>query len=454
MKKILLLFILANSTLGSFAQYFGNPFYNPYNNPYNVGAQLGNAIGQAVATKNKYGRNQLRKAINEWGQCNNGSLSIEHGGVAICGSNGYFTSASVDDRIKSKLKSINSARQTINDINITEQGYFIIVYDDDQWYGALPSTVSSKLNTISSGTTFKSISFTDGGKYAILTSSRFYSNESAYQEFYDDHKYDYGTLYSVNICGNGAVFCYSDGVRFVGSIPEKVKNGFDKFSGTAKFVKFNSHGDYLICSSSGGYSYSIADANEGGYATTTSYNYLAIKAKEKAEKERKEREEKAAREKAQREKVAKLKQYANDLLIKNGELLEIESFTLLHPCTTENYSSGTARIKTTQTSFTITVPDESFTATIMGDPTSITTANGSSKLYQCTLGDKKVKLACSTQYNEKENRIILYLYSYNETVGKYLVVGYYSLKVASSPDSYDDLLRKEAVNSAPKFGLG
>ena len=90
------------------AQYFP---YNPYMNPgYQAGQQLGNALAQ----RSKYGRNQLRKAIDKWNTCNNGTLSLEHGAVALYGRNGYFCSAAVDDRISSKLKSINKDGEDIN----------------------------------------------------------------------------------------------------------------------------------------------------------------------------------------------------------------------------------------------------------------------------------------------------------------------------------------------------
>ena len=120
--------------------------YNPYNPYMNPGSQAGQQLGNAIAQRSKYGRNQLRKAIKKWGECNNGTLSLEHGAVALYGSNGYFCSAAVDDRISSKLKSINKSGGTINDVNITENGNFIVVYNDKEWYGVLPSGLKSVLD--------------------------------------------------------------------------------------------------------------------------------------------------------------------------------------------------------------------------------------------------------------------------------------------------------------------
>lgn len=243
-------------------------------NPYNPGYALGQQIGNAIQHSSKYGRNQLRKSIKKWGECKNASLSLGYGAVAIYGSNGYFCSATVDSRISSKLKSINKSGGNVIDINITENGNFIIIYNKGkEWYGVLPATLKKALDDFPYGTEFKSISFNESGTYAITTSKGFFSNNSVYQAFYDDNVNDFGELLSVNISGNGAVFCYSDKTRYCGRIPVEVESAIKKFSNTANFVKFNKHGDYIICSKYGSYSYSIGDADAGNNASTVYYDY-------------------------------------------------------------------------------------------------------------------------------------------------------------------------------------
>lgn len=283
--RIFMFGIILVSASKIWAQYYPYNPYNPYNQGYMMGQQLGQQIGNAIQRNNKYGRNQLRKAIKKWGECNNGSLSLEHGAVAIYGSNGYFCSSAVDDRISSKLNSINSSGGNIVDINITENGNFIIVYNSGKdWYGVLPPALNSALNDYSYGTKYKSISFNESGTYAITTSDGFQSNNAVYQAFYDDNVDEFGELLSVNVCGDGAVFCYSDKTRYCGHIPAVVESAICGFSGTANFVKFNKHGDYLICSKYGSYSFSIGDADAGGNASTVYYDYMAERGKIDKEK--------------------------------------------------------------------------------------------------------------------------------------------------------------------------
>ena len=169
-------------------------------------------------------------------------------------------------------------------MNITENGNFIVVYNDKEWYGVLPSGLKSVLDDYPYGTKFKSISFNESGTYAITTSNGFKSNNATYQSFYDENVEEYGKLYSVNICGDGAVFCYSDGTRYCGRIPIEVESAIRSFSHTAKFVKFNKHGDYLICDDYGSYSYSIGDADTGSNSSTVYYDWEKERIKNAKEK--------------------------------------------------------------------------------------------------------------------------------------------------------------------------
>ncbi|MDO4949303.1 MAG: tetratricopeptide repeat protein [Bacteroidales bacterium] len=268
------------------AQY--NPYYpinpygyyptNPYLDAFRAGEQIGKAINDAITSAvqdNIYDRSHIRNNINKWGKCENGALSINHGAVAIYGSNGYACT-SVDKRLLSKLEEINNDKKKITDVNITDNGYFIVVYDNGtNWYGVIPSSLSTALNNYPNNTVFRSISFNDAtGVYAITTSNGFETNNQMYNECYDANIGTKGQLLSANICNNGCVFCFSGGVVCCGYIPDNLILALNKFTITAQFVKFNRHGDYLICAANGGYSYHINDANACGDAHLSFHNVV------------------------------------------------------------------------------------------------------------------------------------------------------------------------------------
>ena len=124
MKRIaLIVFLLQWFMPQVHAQWYG---YNPYYNPFYVGNAMGNSIGQNIANNKAYSRNKLRKAIDKWSSCHNGTLTSNHGALAIYGDNGYHCTATVPEDVKDKLKEINKKPSSITDVNITEGGYYII----------------------------------------------------------------------------------------------------------------------------------------------------------------------------------------------------------------------------------------------------------------------------------------------------------------------------------------
>lgn len=254
-------------TLDAHAQW-GNG-YNPY---YNLGASMGNAISEGIQHNHNYGRRKLCKHIDKWGSCKNASLTINHGAVAIYDSNGYFCSATTPDHVGQRLKTINKNNETIDDVNITEGGHYVVVSNKGKnWWGYMPDAVVKKLKEISSLESIRSVSFTDNGTYAIVTDMHFFSNSDDYMNFFREKKNDLGVLLSANINGNGAVFCFSGGSAFCGTIPSVVSEAIKGVSFTPQYVKFNRQGHYIICGENGQFSYSIGNANPSATAATVSY---------------------------------------------------------------------------------------------------------------------------------------------------------------------------------------
>ncbi|MDO4819232.1 MAG: tetratricopeptide repeat protein, partial [Prevotella sp.] len=279
--RIVLFFICLICANDIHAQY-GYPYPytgNPYYDAYQTGRQLGKAIGDAITSiveDDIYDRSSIKKNINKWGECKNGTLSIKHGAIAIYKSNGYAYSYGVDKRLSSKIKEINNAHKSIDDVNITDNGYFIVVYDDGtDWYGVIPSSLSTALKKYPNGTVFRSISFNDEtGVYAITTSESFESNNKMYNDCFNENIGTKGQLLSANINDNGCVFCFSKGVEYCGYIPNNLKPAVKDWGYIPQFVKFNRHGDYLICGQNGGYSYRITDTNSCGDVQLTFHNVI------------------------------------------------------------------------------------------------------------------------------------------------------------------------------------
>lgn len=178
---------------------------------------------------------------------------------------------SIPPNLSAKIKEVYNAGGTFTDINITDGGYYILVWNENQWYGRLPQGLLDKLRSLPSETVFYSISFNDSGEYIIVTSDHFYSSSTSYINFFNAKKNELGNLYSANIWQSGAVFCFEKGSTFYGVVPSNVVEAMNSCGIAPRFVKYNQRGDYLICSSNGDCWYKIADVDKSVNAATTSY---------------------------------------------------------------------------------------------------------------------------------------------------------------------------------------
>lgn len=234
-----------------------------------------NALGEAMQTAAKnapYDRSSIRNSIRSWNSCRNGVLTCKNGAIAYYGTNGYQYTMSVPAYLSSKMKEVHYAGGIYTDINITDEGYYILVWNDTQWYGYLPQGLLDKLRSLPSSTRFRSVSFNDSGNYIIVTSDNFYTSSSSFLLFYQSKKEELGELYSANIWQNGVIFCFEKGPTFYGTVPTNVINAMNSFQGVPQYIKFNHRGDYLICSSTGYCAYNIVDIDKSQLASTSS-NY-------------------------------------------------------------------------------------------------------------------------------------------------------------------------------------
>lgn len=266
--------VLSFICFGEIWGQFRNPYRRsrPTTGDYVVGAL--SSLSQKISQEKKYGRNSLRKAINNWGKCKTGTLSLEYGAAAIYGNNGYLATATVNDELSEMLNSFHSRSMSIDDINILENGNYIVVYDNGRGiWGRFPNYIENAIRQIDDDGKVLSATLSEDNYFFIVTEDTLYTNSPVAAKFYREQKKTMGQLYSVSTSGTGTsqgiIFCFANGTSFFGYIPKEVKNAMDNFSGTAYFVKYNVRGDYLICSKSEYYHYHIVDVDQSSLAEMT-----------------------------------------------------------------------------------------------------------------------------------------------------------------------------------------
>ncbi|MCO7111776.1 hypothetical protein NIB75_02180 [Bacteroides uniformis] len=92
----------------------------------------------------------ITEAINKWGKCRTGAITMYGAGVGVYGNSGYAYTGSTPSKLKKRIEEANSSNAEITDINITENGNYVIILGGsvvlDSW---LSGCIPQKTGTIS-----------------------------------------------------------------------------------------------------------------------------------------------------------------------------------------------------------------------------------------------------------------------------------------------------------------
>lgn len=207
-------------------------------------------------------RNFLRKWINEKHEVRLCAMSSSCLGIGVYGSNGYRCD-DLNDKLYNKIRDINKKGLKINDITITDDGHWVVIYADNAYYGIMPQQVVDKLNSIiakEDNLKLRSVSFNDDGEYIIVSDNHFYSSSNEYVNFYNIKQSELGNLFTATLCNKGAVFCFEYGMTYCGKIPKNVAEAISNTKNKYYLAKFTKQGDYVFASKDGkSYTYHIED---------------------------------------------------------------------------------------------------------------------------------------------------------------------------------------------------
>ena len=166
------------------------------------------------------------------------------------GNSGYAYTGSTPSKLKKRIEEANSSNAEITDINITENGnYVIILGGSGYWTLGYPDAFLKKLEQYRTGDlrddNILSACFNDRGEWVVITDKHYsYSNETIKnfilkaEELYEEGYYAYITNY-------GMIACCKNGVYYK-NIPSNLAEALKKLTFKPKVIKFTDNGLYLI----------------------------------------------------------------------------------------------------------------------------------------------------------------------------------------------------------------
>lgn len=189
----------------------------------------------------------ITQTLKEWTTgCRTGAITENSRGIAITGDNGYCYTAEVNNEMKNKLKEYNSAGYKIQDVTMTDSGYWCIIWGKNGWWGYVPDKMKELLHKYNNdGEEIWSVSICENGNFTIVTDKHFYASHEVDNKNMKTALEKFGTIYSCCITNLGIVVCCERGVYYK-NIPTKVETGIKDQDFKIRVVKYTDSGTYLI----------------------------------------------------------------------------------------------------------------------------------------------------------------------------------------------------------------
>ena len=201
-------------------------------------------------------RTYIRNQIKEWGSCRNVAITLTGGDLALNYSNAYAYSG-IPTGLANAIKELHADGEFIDDVQLTEAGRWLVLYGDNgfRWNG-IPYDLEAKLREFNDrGDVVTSVTFNDNGGWIIISSEYIAASTSDVYDWIKDGMEKYGSLWAAHMTNDGLVLCYESGYKFMGNVPQKLKDKLKETSIDVLRIKFLSDGTYFIADKDGTYSY-------------------------------------------------------------------------------------------------------------------------------------------------------------------------------------------------------
>lgn len=169
-------------------------------------------------------------------------------GVVIYGNNGYAYTGRTTDALKNKIVELNKANSKIDDVCVTDNGRYCLIWGDNGYAASGPTEFLNKLEDFNHRKeTIRSVALTDGGTWAIVGETNTSCANTTLLQFVIGARDKYGTIYSISLFNMGAiVVCCERGVAWNNMVPNKVIEEIKNANFSVRYVKFTTNGKFII----------------------------------------------------------------------------------------------------------------------------------------------------------------------------------------------------------------
>ena len=209
-------------------------------------------------TTERAGRKFLRDQIKEWGECKNVAMTLTGGDVALYKTNGWAAQGA-PKAMTDKFKELNAADRLIDDIVLTEDGSWLILWGNNgiSSYGTPPGLYSKLEKWNNEKEVITSVTFNDRGDWIAITKNKYSASSEKVMNYIREGENEFGEFWAAHLTNDGMVLCYERGYKYLGNVPDNLKQKLKETKIDVFRIKFLSDGSYFIADFNGNYAYNM-----------------------------------------------------------------------------------------------------------------------------------------------------------------------------------------------------
>lgn len=200
-------------------------------------------------------RSYIRRTIEQWGSCRNVAITRTGGDLALNWNNAYAYSGIPSDLARA-IDKLHDEGSLIDDVQLTENGRWLILINNNgfQWNN-IPYSLECKIREYNNaGEVITSVAFNDDGMWIVI-GEHISASSNKIMDWIEDGMQRYGMLWAAHMTDDGLVLCYERGYKFLGNVPQTLKDRLNSTSMNVYRIKFLSDGAYFFADFSGHYHY-------------------------------------------------------------------------------------------------------------------------------------------------------------------------------------------------------
>ncbi len=192
---------------------------------------------------------EMVEAIAKYDNAKTACLT-NHKGVFVYGGNGYYSNQLSSDMMDA-LRYCNNNKYTINDIAVTDIGWWCVVYEGNKYKGSLPDNCKKALDGyIKDGEKILSLSISENGNYALITDKHYDASNEFDKKAMKIAGETFDYMKSVCITNNGIFVTCSKGALFW-DVPENIIEKLKMYQGKPTLIRYTDSGTYIALDGKG-----------------------------------------------------------------------------------------------------------------------------------------------------------------------------------------------------------